>query len=150
MSVCLIDTTILCNVIPVPGRDQQYRAVDDQMAAHVKGGTTMVLPLASIIETGNHIARCRDGAARREAAEEFVRVVTDAVLGRTPFPPTPFYEPGTLLDWLAGFPDPATRGIGFADHLIIEEFERQCALHPHRHVFIWSLDRHLSGYDRPV
>ena len=150
MSVCLIDTTVFCNVVPVPGRDQHKSVVLRQMEDLIGNGASLLLPVAAIIETGNHIARCRHGSIRRDAAARFVRTVTQAINGETPFTPTRFFEPEAILEWLADFPESAMRGIGLADLSIVKEFERQCALHPHRRVLIWSLDRHLSSYDRPV
>lgn len=120
------------------------------MAAHIDRRARMVLPLAAVIETGNHAAACGDGVVRRDTAGRFVTLVTQAIEGETPFIPTRFFQSRELLDWLGEFPDSAMRGIGLADLSIIREFEHQCALHPHRRVFIWSLDRHLSSYDRPA
>lgn len=150
VSVCILDTTVLCNLIPVPGRDQQRDGVTAQMAAHLDRGLEMVLPLAAMIETGNHIAACGDGVVRRDTAARFVTLVTQAIEGETPFIPTRFFQSRELLGWLSVFPDSAMRGIGLADLSIAKEFHHQCALHPHGRVFIWSLDRHLSSYDRPA
>jgi len=110
----------------------------------------MLLPLAAVIETANHVAQCADGGVRRGAAARFVRLVKQAIEGNTPFTPTPFFEPEAILGWLDDFPESATRGMGLGDLSIIKEFERQCELHPGRRVFIWSLDRHLRSYDRPA
>lgn len=150
MSICLVDTTVFCNIVPVPGRDQDREAVLAALGANITEGVVHLLPLAAIVETGNFVAQCASGDVRRQTAARFVRLVRDAVEGRTPFTPTPFFEPQAVLDWLEGFPDHAMRGIGFADLSIIKEFERHCALHPTRRVFIWSLDRHLSSYERPA
>lgn len=63
--VLIIDTSILCVWLEVPGKlscgpdvDKWDRVrVDDKIKSETAEGTTFVLPLASIIETGNHISQ---------------------------------------------------------------------------------------------
>jgi len=148
MGICLIDTSVFCNILQVPGRDQDRQAVLSEVRAHVEQGTTLLLPMAAIIETGNLIARSGDGRARRRVARSFVKAVGDAIRGTAPWTPTPLFEVEALQQWLAEFPDHASQGRSFGDLSIIKEYERQCALHPWREVFIWSLDRHLASYRR--
>jgi hypothetical protein len=148
LSVALLDTTVFCNIIPVPAFDQHATAVREQLEEFASAGVILILPLAVVVEAGNHVAQCGDGRVRRETAERFARIVRQAVRGQTPFIPTPFFEPHAVLGWLDEFPDSAMREVGFGDLSIVKEFERQCELHPQRHVFIWSLDEHLRGHER--
>jgi hypothetical protein len=106
--------------------------------------------MATIYETGNHIAQNGDGRVRRGIAEIFVNQVKQAFLGKAPWTPTPFDNDKEFSEWLAQFPDQAMRGSGIGDLSIIKVFERQCELHPHRHVFIWSYDEHLKAYNREI
>ncbi len=145
-----MDTSVFCNYLKVPGKDQNRDEVLRKIKEYVRDGTTLLLPLASVIETGNHIANVSNGKLRRRAAERFVKAVEDAIDGDAPWIPTPMFEVEALRKWIQDFPDYATEGIGFADLTIIKEFRRQCQLNLGRRVFIWSLDRHLSGYDRPA
>lgn len=149
-SVCLMDTSVFCNYLKLPGRDQNRDEVLGKITEYVQDGTVLLLPVASVIETGNHIARVRDGNLRRQAAERFVKAVEDAIDGDAPWIPTPVFEVEALREWLEDFPDCASRGEGLGDLTIIKEFDRQCQLNQGRRVFIWSLDGHLSGYDRPA
>jgi len=146
VTICLLDTTILCNIVPVPGRDQHKDAVFQELAEREERGEWLLLPIAAIIETGNHIAHCGDGRVRRETAERFRDIVADALDGHAPFTATPPFELDALKTWLVGFPDHVMESIGLADLSIIKECERQRTLHPHREVSIWSRDRHLSAY----
>jgi len=73
----------------------------------------------------------------------------DAIDGKAPWTPTPMFEPEALKKWLSEFPDNAMREMGLADFSIIQDYHRQCKLHPNRNIRIWSLDHHLSGYVRP-
>ena len=148
MSICLIDTTVFCNILRVPSFDQDHQAVNEILTQHIGDRVTLLLPMATIFETGNHVARGGDGALRRRTARRFVKAVLGAVEGHAPWTPTPFFEQDELIEWLSEFPDYAMRGEGLADLSIVKEFDRQCLLHPYRRIFIWSLDRHLAGYDR--
>ncbi len=148
MNVCLVDTTILCNIVPVPKLDQEREVVRREFGEYITLGVNFILPMATIIETGNHIAQNGDGRQRRAAAERYVKLVKDAIDGKSPFSPTRFFEPEELTLWLEKFPDSAMRETSFGDLSIIEEFHRQCELNPHREVFIWSHDEDLRGYHR--
>ncbi len=155
MSVVLIDTSVFCELLAVPGKagdPDQYR---DEMKALVEDGDILLLPMTAIIETGNHIGQCSpNGNTRRHYASLFVQTVTAAIDGTAPFSPTPFFLPGDLREWLDRFPDWAKvtdlhgRGSGFGDLTILTEWERQCELNPSRRVYIWSQDERLTPYDR--
>ena len=154
MSVCLVDTSILCEILQVPNKCGNHKEISAQMQ-HKLETDSMLVPISAIIETGNHIGHNGDGHQRRDAAARFVDFVRDAIAGNPRFIPTPFFEPEILRDWLEGFPDWAMRtdskgkGSGLGDLTIVKEWERQCALNRGRRVYIWSTDQHLSAYDRP-
>ena len=150
MSICLIDTTVFCNILRVPNHDQQGSEVTEQLKHLIQQHVTLLLPMATIIETGNHVARSGSGRQLRAAARRFVEQVLAAIDGHAPWTPTPFFEQDELRQWLGEFPDSAMAGVGLADLAIRKEFDRQCRLHPWRRVFIWSLDGHLAAYDRPA
>jgi hypothetical protein len=149
VSICLLDTSILCELLEVPHLCKDPAGVLSELEQRIKDRETFLLPLSTIVETGNHVGQNGDGQARRSAAERFVNLIRHALRGQTPFTPTPFFETEELLIWLEEFPEWATRGSGLADLTIVKEFERQCQMHPQRRVYIWSIDRrHLSAYDR--
>lgn len=148
MSICLIDTSILCELLEIPDRCQNAGEVAAELRRKIERDETLLLPVSAIVETGNHIGQIRDGRVRRSHAEKFVRLIQQAIRGETPFIATPFFETESLLEWLDEFPDWAMRGSGLADLTIAKEYERQCALHRSRTVYVWSKDRHLSSYRR--
>ena len=145
MTICLVDTSIFCNILEVPGRCQDKQRVVDELEQKIGEGWSLLLPLAAIVETGNHIAHCTDGGTRRETAKRFVMQVRMAIEGKAPWVVTPLPDASDWLAWLDEFPDTAMRGVGIADLTIIKEFERQCRLHPTRRVVVWSLDGDLDG-----
>ncbi|HEX4962011.1 MAG TPA: hypothetical protein VF173_14325 [Thermoanaerobaculia bacterium] len=147
MSICLLDTSILCEILQVPNRCENHREIYAQLEQKIKR-ETLLLPMSAIVETGNHIGQNGDGRQRRDAANRFVAFVRDAIRGETPFTTTPFFEPEVMQTWLEEFPNWATHGSGLGDLTIVQEFHRQCSLNPSRRVYIWTLDnRHLSSYD---
>jgi len=148
MTICLVDTSIFCNLLEVPGRCQDKQAVLEGLEQKIHDRWSLLLPLAAVIETGNHIAHCANGANRRSAAERFVRQVRMAMEGKAPWVVTPISDTSDWLSWLDDFPDNAMRGVSIADLTIIKEYERQCALNPARRVMVWTLDGDLNAYDR--
>ena len=149
MSIALIDTSVFCNIISVPKYDQNRAEIMEQLTALIEAGTILLLPMAAVLETGNHIAHCGGGQIRRTTAQRFCKEVGKAIDGKAPWTPTPFWEIDALRNWLREFPDKAMTGAGMGDLSIIKEWERQCALNKARRVFIWSLDgSDLCAYDR--
>jgi hypothetical protein len=148
-AICIVDTSVFCNILNVPHRNQRHAQSLAELEAKVDAEHTLLLPLATIYETGNHIAHNGDGTLRRRTAERFVAQVRDAFSGGAMWTPTLVPEPEEFIDWLGEFPGHAGRGIGMGDLSIIKAWEQQCALHQARRVFIWSYDGHLQVYDRP-
>ena len=69
--IVLVDTSVLMNVLNVPGRNQDREAVIAEFTRLVQGGAHLFLPMAAVFEAGNHIAQLADGQARRSAATIF-------------------------------------------------------------------------------
>lgn len=149
-AIVLVDTSILLNVLDVHGRNQNREAVLQTLSEHLEQNDHLLLPMAAIVETGNHIAHVADGAKRRSAAQRFVAEIRRALQGETPWRPVNFPSNEQVLNWLHDFPDRATAGIGFGDLSIIKEWEVCCARHPLSSVRIWTLDSDLQGFDRPT
>ncbi|WP_126421216.1 hypothetical protein [Asticcacaulis excentricus] len=145
------------NVLDVPGWNQDRNAVLTEFAHRIKNSDNFLLPMATIWETGNHIADLKTGGRRREYATKLCRDVQKALDGETPYTPTHFPERSEFALWLQKFPEYAMRnkseiktreGISLSDLSIIMEWERMCELSQAQRVLIWSLDSDLSGYDR--
>jgi hypothetical protein len=149
--IVIIDTTVFLNALDVPGFNQHRESVLTELETLIgQLSANLLLPLATIIETGNHIAHLADGRLRRGSALNFARQVKLAIIGSAPWSPTRPITGADLNEWLDRFPDMAMQGVGLADLGIVSEWELACELHPLRRVRIWSLDDHLKGYDRAV
>lgn len=62
--VVIVDTTVLLNVLDIPQRNQNRSAVLAEFGALVDGSASILLPMAVVFETGNHIARLSNGRQR--------------------------------------------------------------------------------------
>lgn len=56
-AVCLIDTSVFLNLLNVPNRNQTRAEVVASFEEYAENNCTFILPMATILETGNHIAR---------------------------------------------------------------------------------------------
>ena len=156
-AIVLLDTSVYLNVLDVPGFNQHRQTVLDDFRKAIEQSDHFLLPLATVWETGNHIAHLPNGQQRRTFAQRLVDDVLRAFQRQTPYRATHFPERDEFEAWLKDFPDKAmcnksstktTEGTSLADLSIIKEWERNCRLNPMSHVRIWSLDMDLSGYDR--
>jgi hypothetical protein len=149
MSIGLIDTSVFCHIILIPGMGIRHAEVMGNIREYVQENCTLLLPMATIIEAGNHISQNGNGNQRRRAAERFVTLVSGALQNQAPWTiPKPLFSEENLTSYLVDFPNCAMQGISLGDLTIINEYERQCELHRERLVFIWSFDEHLSVYRR--
>lgn len=146
--VVVLDTSVLLNVLDVPGFNQERGEIYQQFRALVDSEASLLLPLAAIFEAGNHIADLSDGRLRRRYAERFRDSIRAALAGRSPWIPTRFPDRTALSRWLGGFPDHAMRGRGLSNLSIVRDWEAACERNKSRRVRIWSLNKRLQGYDR--
>jgi len=105
MSIALIDTSVFCNIISVPKYDQNRAEIMEQLTELIEAGTILLLPMAAVLETGNHIAHCGSGQIRRKTAQRFCEQVGKAIDGTAPWTPTPFWDIDALRNWLGEFPE---------------------------------------------
>lgn len=89
--VVVIDTSILCVWLQVPGKSTcgsgqsvwTHPKVELFVQSEIQKQATLVLPLAAIIETGNHISQAPTD--RYEAAMRLAELMTLSADGRTPW-----------------------------------------------------------------
>lgn len=147
-AVCLIDSTIFVEILAVPVKSSKHKEILRHLEQRVRAGESLFLPMATILETGNHIGQNGDGVARRDCAQRFVQYVSDALDYKSPLLPVSFLAAADLRAWLTDFPNHAARGSGLGDLSIIHDWKHLCQQNRGRRVYIWSLDRHLAAHDR--
>jgi hypothetical protein len=152
-SVCLIDTSIFLNLLNVPNRNQDMAQVISDYTDFASNECTFILPMATILETGNHIAQNGDGGTRRETAQRFCDAVLGAFNGDAPYQPIEFPSSQEIATWLCEFPNEAGKnksitklgeGTSLGDLSIIKDFEKCREKFSMSEIFIWSLDDDLK------
>ncbi len=153
--VLIIDTSILCVWLDVPGMDTCGPDTDQWDKARVQqkieeeqeDKSTFVLPLATIIETGNHIAQGTH--SRKDRAEALADLMNKSADQQTPW--AAFSEQGALwspekLKVLAGtWPDLAASKLSIGDATIkdVADYYSQMGCH----VEILTGDQGLKSYE---
>ena len=146
--IVIVDSSVLLNILDVPGFNQHRDDVFQEFVRLLDAENHLLLPMAAILETGDHVADLSDGRERRRYAELFQKRISEALDGKAPWTPIEFPEKSLLSNWLADFPDMAMEGLGVSDVSIIDTWERQRTRHPHLRVYIWTLHQRLKAYDR--
>jgi hypothetical protein len=152
-SICLIDTSVFTNLLNVPGRNQDKSEVIQAYQEYVELNCKFILPIATILETGNHIAQNGNGRVRRATAQRFINEVKAAFDGLAPWSPAEIPTEKEILVWLEDFPqkagqnkspDKINEGTSLGDLTIIKEFDKCCARFSMSEIFVWSLDSDLQ------
>ena len=71
MNVRFMDTSIVMNLLEIPKMCSDAEKIKAEFDYVVKERETLILPMSTIIESGNHIAHIADGTVRREKAMKF-------------------------------------------------------------------------------
>ncbi len=145
-AICLIDTSVFVNILKVPGKSQDAANIFSEMEQKIRDGESMFLPIATLLETGNHIGQSENGDQRRRCAKRFVEQLQLALAGESPFTPIDFVEADKMQQWVNEFPDWVAQRSGLGDLSIVHDFKRLREKNKGRRVYIWSLDAHLSAY----
>ena len=148
MNVRLIDTSIMLNLLEVPNRCSDKDAVREEWRECLKNKDFLILPIATVIETGNHIAHISNGNTRRQIAGKFADCLKKTANNETPWR---LYSQKTDGNWLMYFAErleeSAVREIGIGDLSIIYDYERYKEETPAiGTIMIWSTDEHLKAY----
>ena len=150
MSVCIVDTSVLCELLMVPGKSSKSGHQEAKLAMRAKSEAQekLLLPVVTIVETGNHIGQVPDGRERRNSSKTFRNFVISALDGEAPFLVTPPLDVDELRKVMEDFESWTEQRAGLADKSIVSLWEQCCETFPQKRVYIWSRDKHLSSYDR--
>lgn len=131
----ILDTSIVCVMIGIPGKTEcgsdtdrwTQTRVHEKLETEKAGGTTLVLPLATIIETGNHIAQAKQGD-RYTMATKLGSMMFNAASGEVPW--TAFAEQQdlwnaeSLMNLAEHWPRRAVEKVSLGDFTISEVAKR--------------------------
>lgn len=156
-SVVFLDTSVLLNVLDVPNKNGERAAVVPRFKELARSrGSLMVIPMAAVIEVGNHIAQLDDGRVRRERMERFADFLRSSLSGTPPWVVSGATWDGPFLADLVegheqrpGIVDLSSTGVGAGDGSILLELERyrqRSDVPTKLPVELWSLDQGLQAY----
>lgn len=117
--IVIVDSNILLNVLDVPAHNQDREAVFTEFEILVEAGDHLLLPMAAVLETADHIADLSDGRERRRFAIRFRDRILEALRDDAPWALIEFPEASCLAEWLEDFPDNAARELGLSDVSIV-------------------------------
>lgn len=153
-TVDFVDTSILTNILEVPGKCQMYQEIREELIKRQDAGTTFVLPTATIIETGNHVVHLKDGDERRRCATKYAAVLRMTAQGSSPWT---LFERTWSDEFLHALCDGASTGIDLVEHAprrqlgagdlsIVAERNMYAAQYGGHCVRIWSIDGPLGTW----
>lgn len=158
--VLILDTSVLCCWLQVPGKETAGPADDPWNHARIahllteerQNGSTFVLPMATLIETGNHIAQAPK--QRFECAKALAAHLYDAIDASTPWAAftdqSPLWEAANLRTLAEAWPKLAKGRLSIGDATIkdVAEYYAQSGIS----VEILTGDTGLKAYEpaRPV
>lgn len=145
-----IDTSILTNILEIPNKSQNVYHIKRKLQEYINDqSVVLILPVATIIETGNHIAHIDSGYKRRECANRFITILNKTLDRKAPW----FYNANGLSEnnlrkMCVEFSNYAlTMEMGLGDLSIITEAKEYAAEHQGLiNVKIWSADKHLNSF----
>lgn len=154
MKVTFIDTSVLCELLEVPGKTkpEKAREVRAEWVARREAGEQLVIPVTAIIETGNHIVQCNGD--RRAAAQKLVKLLGKARSGEDGYVLNEVKWDESFIEAFCGgdstqqsFVDLAgNRLMGGGDVALLVERDRFRARSPRTEVRIWTLEAVMGAY----
>jgi len=126
--VLIFDTSVLCCLLKVPGKETagsasdvwDYSRVSQLISKESLQRSTFVLPLASIIETGNHVAQAPGD--RYSVAIELAKIISSAATASTPWAAftdqSGLWEEEKLANLAGNWPNLAKSGLSIGDATI--------------------------------
>ena len=126
--VLILDTSVLCCWLQVPGKEKagpkddfwDHARIAQLLEKERSQGSTFVLPIATLIETGNHIAKAP--GQRYERAQDLAGYLKEAADAQSPWAAfteqSTLWESDNLRTLAATWPELAAGGISIGDHTI--------------------------------
>lgn len=159
--VLILDTSVLCCWLQVPGKLEagpvndrwNFERIEVLLAQERQRASLFVLPLATLIETGNHIAQAP--AHRRDRAQRLARLLGEAAEARSPWAAfteqSALWEPAGLRRLADSWPPLAESRLSIGDATIKEVAEFYARM-PDCHIEILTGDAGLKAYEpiKPV
>lgn len=146
-SIWIVDASVFLELLDVPGFNSNRASIHSEYEKRLERRDSFHLPMAAVVETGNHIVDVPNGAHRRRCAAEFCDRIQSTLDPRSAWVVVPMLRPDEFREWVQSFPDRATERISLVDSMLIQLWEKTRRRFHMSRVAIWSLDEKLVGYD---
>ena len=144
MTIWLVHTSVFCALLSVPSLDENIAEIFEEFDAFLSGGDELMLPMATIMKTGDHISDIREDGIREDRAKKFVQQVksalTNTIKGKIRggwTVPYPLLSNQDLLKYLDSFPRWAHLGITLTNLSIAQEVVYQRKRQSNEDIEIW-------------
>lgn len=101
--IWIIDTSVFCNLLDIPGRNQNRDEVKKMFKEMVAHGDSFLLPYTVILETGNHLGQTQGN--RFKIAENFMNIIKDTLEHNAPWEFLTFPGEENFWRWIKDFPE---------------------------------------------
>ena len=154
VTIEFVDTSVLLNILDVPGKNQDRAEVLDVLRRKRSSGVEFVLPITAVIETGNHIAQLASGHERRVCAGRFSELLEMVAETKAPWR---LHELGWNGDFLRSLVQGAGSGQGLVQHAVSQVGCGDLCVMAERDLYqsgvskgvqagIWTLDQGLAAW----
>jgi len=148
-----VDTSVLLNILDVPGKNQDRERVVEELREKNARGVQLIIPVSAVIETGNHITKLSDGHSRRVCAERFEKLLSAVARGDVPWALHQLDWGDRFLEKLCAgvahtgsFVGCAMQGLACGDLAILVERELFLERSAITRARVWTLDKQLAAY----
>lgn len=151
----LLDTSIVVEVLEVPGKSSKTSDVVAAIERKQSAGTRLFIAAAALIETGGHVSRIEDGTLRRACAQRFKTLIEKTLDGYAPWSLRPLSWDEPFLRALIRLPGQGhdmvqaiqTKYLQFGDLGVLQELlQLRANLDPTAvEVKLWTLDEKLDA-----
>lgn len=152
----LLDTSIVVELLQVPYEFDHLDEIALAFEEKIENRVQLHLPVASVVESGAHVSRVRDGNSRRQCALRLKQMIERTLRGEAPWSFNPVaWDDGLLgelieptahkaVDFVESL---ASRHLEMGDLLVVTEFKRLRANLDRRFVDldVWTLDGALRA-----
>lgn len=155
-NIIILDTSILCVWLKVPGKNTcgsgndivDFENVDSKLKGFIDNGALLVLPLAVIIETGNHIAQAPGD--RHVIANTFADFILGSIRGETPWElftnQTVVWDDERFELLVERWRNSVNTEHSFGDASIVDIANYYKEIYPASVVYIYTGDKGLEAY----
>lgn len=151
--IVIVDTTVMLNFLDVPNHNNKRDLIDEQFEALVDRGARFILPLATVFQTGDHIADLPDRNNRFRYASALRDQIRKAENKESPWDSLHHLESEKEIEgWLNRFPNftrnGSVRGGKGYNVSILSMIEAQKTARkriPGGRIRMWSLNARLQN-----